>query len=70
MIRATDDEAYADELWGDAKRWDDNLKQFVPTEDDAKPEQGDVQPVDAPAEPKVDESTPAKAEAPKGRTRG
>jgi hypothetical protein len=32
-IRATDNEQYATELWGDNKRWDDDLKQFVPSGD-------------------------------------
>lgn len=33
-IRATDDEALANELWGDKKEWDDERKQFVPTEEE------------------------------------
>ena len=31
-IRATDDEALANELWGDDKEWDDERQQYVPTE--------------------------------------
>lgn len=48
-IRATDNEAYATELWGDNKRWDDDQKQYVPTEDQGA-EQDQPQPVDAPAD--------------------
>jgi hypothetical protein len=33
-IRATDDEALATELWGDNKEWNDELRQFVPTEEE------------------------------------
>lgn len=31
VVRATDDEAYATELWGDDKVWDDRRQQYVPT---------------------------------------
>lgn len=31
VVRATDDENYATELWGDDKVWDDKRKQYVPT---------------------------------------
>jgi hypothetical protein len=33
-IRATDDEALAEQLWGDDKKWDDERRQFVPTKDE------------------------------------
>lgn len=31
-IRATDDEALAERLWGDNKKWDDERQQYVPVE--------------------------------------
>lgn len=31
-IRATDNEELATELWGDDKKWDDERKQYVPTD--------------------------------------
>lgn len=31
-IRATDDEALANQLWGDDKVWDEERQQYVPTE--------------------------------------
>lgn len=58
-IRATDNEQYATELWGDNKRWDEDRKQFVPTEageakvDQVVPERAEEQPGDvrSPADP-------------------
>lgn len=68
-IRATDNEAYATELWGDNKRWDDNQKQYVPTEDQGA-ERDQPQPVDAPvdqgsgqAQAKPRKATAAKADS-------
>lgn len=73
MIRATDDKALATELWGEAKRWDDDLAQYVPTdkiENDpevAQPAQEaqEPQPVDTPTDTK-----PRKSASPSTRTQG
>lgn len=46
-IRATDNEAYATELWGDNKAWDDERKQYVPTDEDNKGAAATVQESDA-----------------------
>lgn len=46
-IRATDDEQLARQLWGDAKRWDDELKQYVPVDSAVDVDLGNV---DAPVE--------------------
>lgn len=41
-VRATDDEALAESLWGDDKEWDDERKQYVPTKSNKRGEEEDA----------------------------